>query len=58
MTGVGGTAAYHLKLGKMPATLRLSGFDEFEATNRLQGYSLWLGLSVPLSLKIPTAPPR
>jgi len=58
VTGVGGTAAYHLKLGKMPATLRLSGFDEFEATNRLQGYSLWLGLSVPLSLKIPTAPPR
>lgn len=40
----------------MPATLRFSGFDEFNATNRLQGYSLWLGLSVPLSLKLPTAP--
>jgi hypothetical protein len=56
VAGVGGTAAYKFMLGKMPATLKLAGFSEFDATNRLQGYSLWLSLSVPLSLKLPTAP--
>jgi len=57
VAGVGGTAAYDFKIaGKIPATLRLIGLQEFEATNRLQGYSLWLGLSMPLSVKLPTAP--
>ena len=56
VVGVGGTAAYDFKIGKMPATLRLTGFNEFDAANRMQGYSLWLALSVPLSLKLPTAP--
>ena len=55
VTGVGGEASYDLKIGKMPATLKLTGLQEFDATNRLQGYSLWLALSVPLSLRLPTA---
>ncbi len=57
--GAGGTAAYDFKIaGKIPATLRLTGLQEFEATNRPEGYSLWLSLSMPLSVKLPTAPPR
>ena len=55
VAGVGGEATYDLKIGKMPATLRLNGFSEFDVTNRMQGYSLSLSLTVPLSLKLPTA---
>jgi hypothetical protein len=57
VTGVGATAAYTFKIGHMPATLRARAFTEFNATNRMEGDSFWLGLSVPLSLKMPTAPP-
>jgi hypothetical protein len=57
VTGVGATAAYNFKIGHMPATLRARAFTEFNATNRMEGDSFWLGLSVPLSLKMPAAPP-
>jgi hypothetical protein len=57
VTGVGATAAYNFKIGHMPATLRARAFTEFNATNRMEGDSFWLGLTVPLSLKMPTAPP-
>lgn len=57
VTGVGATAAYNFKIGHMPATLRARAFTEFNATNRMEGDSFWLGLAVPLSLKMPAAPP-
>jgi hypothetical protein len=57
VSGVGATAAYSFKIGKMPATLRARALTEFNATNRMEGDSFWLGLTVPLSLKMPTAPP-
>jgi hypothetical protein len=54
VTGVGGTAAYDFTIaGKIPATVRLIGLNEFDAINRLQGYSLWLSLTLPLSVKLP-----
>ena len=57
VVGVGGTAAYDFEIaGKIPATLRLIGLQESEATNRPEGYSLWLSLTMPLSVKLPTAP--
>lgn len=52
-TGVGATAAYNFKIGHMPATLRARAFTEFNVTNRLEGDSFWLGLTVPLSMKMP-----
>jgi len=53
-SGVGATAAYNFKIGHMPATLRARAFTEFNVSNRLEGDSFWLGLTVPLSLKMPT----
>ena len=37
----------------MPATLRARAFSEFNVSNRLEGDSFWLDLSVPLSMKMP-----
>jgi hypothetical protein len=51
--GLGGAAAYNFMIGKMPATLRLHGMAEFDATNRLPGTAVWLDFSVPLSLQLP-----
>lgn len=53
-SGVGATAAYNFKIGQMPATLRARAFSEFNVSNRLEGDSFWLGLSVPLSMKMPS----
>lgn len=54
VTAVGATAAYNFKImGKIPATLRLHGFSEFGARNRLEGDSLFLDFSMPLSVKLP-----
>ena len=53
VTGVGVTAAHSFILGKMPASLRFRAFTEFDAKNRLEGNSVWLGLSLPLSMKMP-----
>jgi hypothetical protein len=57
VTGVGGTAAYNFTLGKKPATLRFRAIHEFDAKNRLEGDSFWLGLSVPLAMQLPAGAP-
>lgn len=56
--GVGLTMAAHTILGKSPATLRMRAFKEFDATNRLEGASVWLDLSLPLYMKMPAASPK
>jgi hypothetical protein len=53
VAGAGATVAYSFLMGKMPATLRVRALTEFDARNRLEGDSVWLGLSVPLSLRLP-----
>lgn len=54
VTGIGATAAYNFKIaGKIPATLRLHGFKEMDAKNRLEGNSVFLDFSMPLW--VPTA---
>ncbi|OHT18655.1 SphA family protein [Edaphosphingomonas haloaromaticamans] len=55
--GVGGTVATHLVMGRSPATVRLRVLREFDATNRLEGTSVMLGLSLPLHMEMPAAPP-
>lgn len=58
VAGVGATAAYNFKIaGKIPATLRLHGLKEFEARNRLEGYSIFLDFSMPLYVKMPPGAP-
>lgn len=57
VSGVGATVAYNFKLGDKPATLRLRAFTEFDAKNRPEGDSFWIGLSVPLSMKMPAGAP-
>jgi hypothetical protein len=54
--GLGGQAAYSFMLGRAPVTLRLHGTTEFDATNRLQGRSIWLDFVMPLWVKLPKAP--
>lgn len=56
--GLGGTVAAHVVMGRSPATIRLQVFREFDATNRLQGTAVMLGLSLPLSMKMPATAPR
>jgi hypothetical protein len=57
VTGAGGSAAYRFTLlKKIPATLRLRLMHEFDVQNRLQGTSAWIDFSMPLSVKLPTAP--
>jgi hypothetical protein len=56
--GVGGQAAYSFMFGKAPITLRLHGMSEFDATNRLQGRSIWLDFVMPLWVKLPKAAPN
>jgi hypothetical protein len=53
VTGLGVTAAYNFPLGKMPATARVRVFEEFKAVRRLEGTSVMLELTVPLSMKLP-----
>ena len=52
--GAGATAAWHTVLGRSPATIRARFFKEFEVTNRLEGESYWLSLSLPLHMNMPT----
>jgi hypothetical protein len=51
--GVGATAAWSTVLGRSPATIRGRFMKEFDATNRLEGESYWLELSLPLYMKMP-----
>ncbi|HEY6814835.1 MAG TPA: transporter [Croceibacterium sp.] len=53
VTGLGATAAYNFPIGKMPATARVRVFEEFDAVRRLEGTSVMLSLTVPLSMKLP-----
>ena len=53
VAGFGVTAAWNVQLGKSPATFRVRAIKEFDATNRLEGKSLFLDLSVPLIMKMP-----
>lgn len=54
VTGVGATAAYNFKIAKkIPATLRLHGFTETGAKNRLEGDAVMLDFSMPLWVKMP-----
>ncbi len=57
VTGVGATAAYRFKVVDMPATLRLHAFTEFDATNRLEGNSVFLDFSMPLHMVMPAGAP-
>jgi hypothetical protein len=57
VTGVGGTAAWNFKLGERPATLRIRGFREFDAVNRLEGSSFFVDLSFPIKVVMPAVPP-
>lgn len=54
VTGVGATGAYNFKIAdKIPASLRLRAFHEFNATNRLKGDSVFLDFTMPLYVKLP-----
>ena len=54
VTGVGATGAYNFKIAdKIPASLRLRAFHEFNATNRLEGDSVFLDFTMPLHVKLP-----
>lgn len=53
VSGVGGFVAYSFNIGKAPVTTRLRAFDEFDATNRPEGYSVWFDFVMPLSVKMP-----
>lgn len=55
VAAVGATAAYNFLLfGKAPATLRLHAIKEFDATNRLEGESIFLDFSMPLHVNMPS----
>lgn len=53
VVGVGGTAAIDVMMGKTPTTMRVQYLQEFDATNRLEGKSVWFTLSLPLWMKMP-----
>lgn len=57
--GIGGTVGWQVKAGKIPLSVRVRGFHEFAVTNRLEGDSLWLNVTMPLHVKLPpgAAPP-
>ncbi|RJF91109.1 SphA family protein [Sphingomonas cavernae] len=55
--GLGVTAATNVVLGKAPATFRIRVLKEFEATNRLEGASVFASLTLPLSMKMPAGAP-
>jgi hypothetical protein len=58
VTGVGATGAYNFKIAdKIPASLRLRAFTEFNTKNRLNGNSVFLDFSMPLHVKMPAGAP-
>jgi hypothetical protein len=50
---VGGNVTWRVKAGIIPLNVRVRGMHEFNATNRLEGDSLWLDVSLPLHVKLP-----
>jgi hypothetical protein len=57
VSGFGGTAAWNFNLIDRPASLRVSGYHEAEAVNRLEGSAVFLQLSFPISTETPPSPP-
>jgi hypothetical protein len=57
VSGFGGTAAWNVKIGDRPATVRVRGFHEVENVNRLQGSAVFLELAFPIRMDLPAAPP-
>lgn len=53
VVAVGLTAAANITMGRSPATVRVRAFKEFDVTNRLDGASVFLGLSLPLHMVMP-----
>lgn len=53
VAAVGGNVTWRVKAGKIPLNVRVRGMHEFDATNRLEGDSLWLDVSMPLHVKLP-----
>lgn len=53
VTGVGLTGAHNFRLGSRPATLRLRAMTEFDAVNRMEGDSIFIDFTIPLSMKLP-----
>ncbi len=53
VAALGVTAAYRTVLGRSPTTFRIQAFKEFEATNRLEGKSVMLTMSLPLKMILP-----
>lgn len=49
----GGTVAYNTVLGRAPATFRLRALKEFAVRNRLEGFSIFASLTLPLTMKMP-----
>ncbi|CAN7372969.1 transporter [Phenylobacterium sp. LjRoot219] len=54
VAALGATANYNFKIaGKVPAAVRVRGFSEFEARNRLEGHSIFVDFNMPLYVKLP-----
>jgi hypothetical protein len=56
--GAGGTMAFNTTMGRSPASFRIKVMQEFGAENRLEGTAVMFSLSLPLSMKMPAAPPQ
>ena len=54
VTAIGATAAHTFELGKTAVTARVRVFEEFGAKNRLDGTSVFVSLTLPLWMNLPT----
>jgi hypothetical protein len=57
VVGIGATTALNVTVGRMPATLRVRAFKEFNATNRLSGEAFFLSFTMPLQMNLPSETP-
>lgn len=55
VAAIGATAAWNFAMGETPVSARLKYFHEFAAENRAEGDAVYLTLSMPISIKKPTA---
>ena len=53
VSALGGTAAAHFKVGRIPMGLRVKVLQEFGAKNRLEGTAGLISLAFPISVKLP-----
>lgn len=56
--GLGGTMAFNTMMGRSPANIRFRLIREFSAENRPEGTMGMISLSLPLHMRMPTAPPQ